>query len=126
MQECDVKCEVELRNQRFREALQISTERDVIPYPSQLLDKVVEDKLGDFVLKMENNFTAFLEVIFCYFLALFLSCVCLYVCVCSYAFRLCLLLQAPYDSEKTKYLQAMAGQSIVKTRKCSTLHFVSV
>ena len=57
---CTAQCEVETRNARFRDALQLDDSVPRIPYPSELLDQVIAADLFEFVVRMERMLAEFL------------------------------------------------------------------
>lgn len=58
---CVAQCEVETRNARFRDALQLDTTRaTTIPYPGELLDQVIELDLFDFAIRAERILSDFI------------------------------------------------------------------
>jgi hypothetical protein len=58
--QCTPQCEIETRNARFRDALQLDDTAPRIPYPSELLEQVIAHDLFEFALRMERALSDFL------------------------------------------------------------------
>jgi hypothetical protein len=59
--QCTPQCEIETRNARFRDALQLDDTAARIPYPSELLEQVIAHDLFEFALRMERALADFLS-----------------------------------------------------------------
>ena len=57
---CTAQCEVETRNARFRDALQLDDSTPRIPYPAELLEQVIALDQFEFVVRMERQLEQFL------------------------------------------------------------------
>jgi len=58
--ECPPQCEIDARNARFRDALQLDDSSvPRIPYPSEVLEQVISGDLFDFALRMERVLSEF-------------------------------------------------------------------
>ena len=59
--QCDEVCEVELRNARLRESLSVDDSRPVLPYPSILMQAVLDRVLLDFCIRAEKRLNDWLD-----------------------------------------------------------------
>ena len=59
--ECDDACEVELRNARLRELLSVDDSRAELPYPSLLMQAVLDRQLLDFCVRSERKLNDWLD-----------------------------------------------------------------